>query len=1689
MIAKTEDKYFDNTFKRKSYQSEKNDSFKKIENFKSLFPKRFKQKKEILKVKYYPSINFFFLGFILFLMPKAILSLDYYIDLKVKATGYNQILSNEYTGDFPSVIYINNEVHVLRGREIFVENITYPIRLQWSRQLSNFKHMFSNLESIISVHINHAFGNNCDLSYMLSNCINLKNFTYDTYCDSSHLITDTIGMFYNCISLTSFSFYNLYMYYYYNSYRNMSYMFYNCQMLNSIYYDRYYIRYIVDMRWMFYNCKSLISINLTSFLTTSNKYANSSYMFYNCISLEDFFFTSQDSNYFYTNDMQSMFYNCGSLTNINLKQIRILNSINVSRLFYNCNKLSQISGNFNNFLISDAREMFYNCNDLKFQEIDDNNNNYIIIYLYNYNSIPVNMSNMFYNCRNLESVSLYSNWNNYLLPNDFHSMFYNCISLTSVYFKYFNLNYIQNTSYMFYNCINLKEFKRDNFNCRYPDIIIEKNSMKGMFQNCESLVSLDLSYNFCTKNVELMWDMFKGCKSLEYLNVRDFDTSKVTDMESMFEGCSSLISLDLTSFKATIVQYMNKMFYNCEKLQELLFPNILSNSIGTMYQMFYNCKDLQYLNLFSLTEKGQSISEMFQGASTTFTLCIEENENIPKIFEMIKHQPGISRNCHSSCYGYERRSIETKKLCCQHVEFNGFCYDKCPSRTKIKAVYKKCENFTCDLYYNYEQDGCIDTIPLGYYENDTTLKTIDKCHDDCQNCSKVGIDANFTCESCKGGKPYIYLGNCYDRCLKGEIYRRVCKCFDERCLTCTEPSIRKGLCTQCNDGYYRKVEDKNKPEFECFKTLEKYYLGKINKYDSQSYFFKCYSSCQTCDREGNNLFHNCLTCNNDNIFALRKNGYYNCYPNCTYNFYFNESNRYTCTVNSSCPRDYPLFVPDTGQCVKSCLHDTDNQYQYEFKQQCFSSCPVDSHLSDIDRKICTLSCPFERPFCLHMFCVSNCTINERRDKDCFTNYFGNRSNFEIQDKILLDIEDHLLSNKYNFSVIKEQSIVIEENKTNYELTTTDKKENNRITSSVDLSECEEALRGFYGIPDEDSIYLLKYDIYMEGKQGPTVRYKLYSTLENPNMLEPLDLTVCENLPIVISVPANITGNPDLYNKNSPFYTDICAHYDIDGAADMTLEDRQKDYIDNNKSLCEEDCNFNGYDQATGKVDCACGIKVNQPLVSEIKIDKDKLYDFMDIKKIANFDVLRCYNLIISKVHIVKNIGFYLFIPTFISFVISAIFFGVKEFKKLKIQINDIVFAKQLEKYFNRKIIEEIKPKFIQPIFIQVDQKKKGDEEARKKMTSKIKKTKISMISNRTNRMKTTDQSNISNLKEKESDKKETIEKNNINNEIIKKSESIQKKKEVWNKGNEIPKNVNKKNIKNKKIDAPPIKKQFTEGNIKDNDFPSSKRNINLNLNKKSLQLTTYKNNKDDYYSIYPITQQKIERAKAILAYNDNELNNLDFKDAIKHDTRGYWQYYFSLLKTKHIIIITMNKRDYNILTIKIFLIFFNFSLGYAVNGLFFNDDTMHKILEDEGKFNLIYQLPQIIYSTVISMILENLLNFLALSEEHVILLKQEKVIKNIKKKGDELIKKLQMRFIGFYIIGFLVIIGLWYYIASFCAVYNKTQYHLIKDTLISTGTSFLTPIGINLLPGIMRIPALKARKEIFYNLSKILQIF
>ena len=149
-----------------------------------------------------------------------------------------------------------------------------------------------------------------------------------------------------------------------------------------------------------------------------------------------------------------------------------------------------------------------------------------------------------------------------------------------------------------------------------------------------------------------------------------------------------------------------------------------------------------------------------------------------------------------------------------------------------------------------------------------------------------------------------------------------------------------------------------------------------------------------------------------------------------------------------------------------------------------------------------------------------------------------------------------------------------------------------------------------------------------------------------------------------------------------------------------------------------------------------------------------------------------------------------------------------------------------------------------------------------------------------------------------------------------------------------------------------------------------------------------------------------------------------------------------------------------------------------------------KIYTDKGSYNLIYQLPQIIYSSLISSILNFIITFLGLSENNILKFKKEDYKKeNVNNKYQDLIQKLKIKFTLYFIIDFLLLIFFWYYISCFCGIYKNTQIHLIKDSLISFATGLITPLIICLFPGIFRVLALKNHNECLYKFSTILQMF
>ena len=166
-------------------------------------------------------------------------------------------------------------------------------------------------------------------------------------------------------------------------------------------------------------------------------------------------------------------------------------------------------------------------------------------------------------------------------------------------------------------------------------------------------------------------------------------------------------------------------------------------------------------------------------------------------------------------------------------------------------------------------------------------------------------------------------------------------------------------------------------------------------------------------------------------------------------------------------------------------------------------------------------------------------------------------------------------------------------------------------------------------------------------------------------------------------------------------------------------------------------------------------------------------------------------------------------------------------------------------------------------------------------------------------------------------------------------------------------------------------------------------------------------------------------------------------------------------------------------------------MDYVVNALFFNDEAIHKIYENKGIFDWDTQIPISIYSFLISAILNFPLSLLGLSNDNIIAFKQNLKNIGIQKRSKKLIFCLKLKLILYFFISFIFLLIFWYYISMFGIIYKNTQYHLLKDTLISFIISMIEPFLIYLLPGFFRITSLsnpKKKRKFLYNFSKIFQL-
>ena len=135
-----------------------------------------------------------------------------------------------------------------------------------------------------------------------------------------------------------------------------------------------------------------------------------------------------------------------------------------------------------------------------------------------------------------------------------------------------------------------------------------------------------------------------------------------------------------------------------------------------------------------------------------------------------------------------------------------------------------------------------------------------------------------------------------------------------------------------------------------------------------------------------------------------------------------------------------------------------------------------------------------------------------------------------------------------------------------------------------------------------------------------------------------------------------------------------------------------------------------------------------------------------------------------------------------------------------------------------------------------------------------------------------------------------------------------------------------------------------------------------------------------------------------------------------------------------------------------------------------------------------------IYSTIISQLLQVFINFLTMTDINYYQLKELKRDNNINgKKGISIIRRIKIKLIAYFCSSFLIFLFFWYTASAFCSVYINTQGIFIGDSYMSFLMGLIYPFALYLIPAGLRIISLKFGKKqnlrILYSLSDKIPIF
>ena len=1148
------------------------------------------------------------------------------------------------------------------------------------------------------------------------------------------------------------------------------------------------------------------------------------------------------------------------------------------------------------------------------------------------------------------------------------------------------------------------------------------------------IVQIDLS-NLDVSEVTTMEGMFKGWNKLTRMFFpQEETTSLLTNTNGMFSGCNSLKNFDLSKLNTESVSDMGYMFSGCSLMETISISNLDMSSVTNMEYIFYGCTslksiDLRYKDMPVLT----NIEHMFDSC-TSLESVIMYNFNAENLINM----NSLFLNCISLT------SIDLTFFTTSNVE-------------NMDSLFENCNK--------------LQILDLEYFQT-TRVTSMDNIFADCTSLAKLFIP-NFMMEQLMtSNNAFKNVNNLKYLDIQNMKYNNNEEYNDNTCVIhdCNLPlnydnekalivcqnnkfiTNEKILEICCEFNIFNEKCDSYNYVIMYFNTNILYENGFINEY-RDSIAFIIYNDIMFSPNSELNILANtpveihfnydstslekCFSAEVDNNMINLISIDFSSFSTYSINM---ASMFYGCTSLEEL--SLPFFTLDVEN-MDYMFYNCNSLKVLDISNFIFSpSVSTEQMFYGLDNlKFINL---FEvvdyGPLSLSeintldkdfFICQASEIITNPKALNCCEYIIDENicyGNATINKNITKEIEN--LYNEIISNIMDENFKLIQNDFYNLQFSKYNTQLKNTLVSSVNLGECEPKLKQQESLTESEQFLMIKLDLINTTVNAKYVQYDIF----NPRTYSKVNLDICKNISIQIKVPLvlNESTLALIFNLQDEGYNifDLEDDFYTDVCSPYTAQNGADIVLSSRKTLI--------YDSMKDIYFCQTGC------------------EFINYDTKTNLSNCNCKVQTGGIINDIFQISFdkTKFVDSFYSTLYNSNF---RVLNCIKLLFSPKGIKKNYGFYSQTFLLGTFIGFIIMHIIV-----------GQKKIINII----DNIIKLRVNK----ETQNIS--KDKKSDISLKEEKENP----PKKMKKIKFDKNQTNENHNINLNDGKITIKSKGS-----KKSNKKMNSKINNYINEVIYTKDELNKVT---NTLANENDNNIDNNNEVEKKIkEKFKDLI---DEEINNLDYETALIIDKRTFWQYYISLLKRDHLIIFTFITRDdFNLHQIKILLFIITFSLYFSINAFFFHDDTMNTIYEDDASFNFIFQIPQILYSSIISFIINYILNKLSISENQILDLKNEEELPKFKQKSNTIKKNLKIKLIIFLALSSFLMLFSWYFISCFCAVYQNTQLILIEDTLISFLTAMIYPFILDLLPGIFRIPSLRTPKKdqkYNYKISKILSL-